>query len=223
MNRTLRDKLPELEVRDEITLLARNYPLSQQILRTDVSGMPLEWIDYREAAGLYHTDQVAYTCGTPLYRLYGGTCARTGLRRSSTSTPSSPRSVTRESGESARRRLYAAAQQSDFVPTRRLFVPVLRRALPLQPAVARPRDTVQPRRQGHVAQRRVGLPPLQQCKGFAHSGASRHAASGGAVHADLCGVHLPQGRRVLADQMEYPIAHFPRSSLLHERMQRWPM
>ena len=80
MNRTLQDKLPELEVRDEIALLARNYPLTQQILRTDVSGMPLEWIDYREAAGLYHTDQVAYTCGTLLYRLYGGTCARTGLR-----------------------------------------------------------------------------------------------------------------------------------------------
>ena len=55
-------------------------PLSQQILRTDVSGMPLEWVDYREAARLYHTGQVAYTCGTTLYRLYGGTSARTGLR-----------------------------------------------------------------------------------------------------------------------------------------------
>jgi hypothetical protein len=32
-----------------------------------------------------------------------------------------------------------------------------------------------------------------------------------------------KGRRVLADQMEYLIAHFPRSSPLHERMQRWPM
>ena len=42
--------------------------------------MPLEWVDYREAARLYHTEQVAYTCGTLLYRLFGGTCARTGLR-----------------------------------------------------------------------------------------------------------------------------------------------
>ena len=32
-----------------------------------------------------------------------------------------------------------------------------------------------------------------------------------------------KGRRVLADQMEYLLAHFPRSSPLHERMQRWPM
>jgi len=51
------------------TAPGHHYPLSQQILRTDVSGMPLEWVDYREAARLYHTDQVAYTCGTLLYRL----------------------------------------------------------------------------------------------------------------------------------------------------------
>src|ERR1700678_2492201 len=66
--------------RDDLAVVPHGYPLSQQILRTDVSGMPLEWVDYREAARLYHTDQVAYTCGTLIYRLYGGTCARTGLR-----------------------------------------------------------------------------------------------------------------------------------------------
>jgi hypothetical protein len=30
-----------------------------------------------------------------------------------------------------------------------------------------------------------------------------------------------KGRRVLADQMEYLLAHFPRSSPLHDRIQRW--
>ena len=30
-----------------------------------------------------------------------------------------------------------------------------------------------------------------------------------------------KGRRVLADQMEYLLAHFPRSSPLHARIQRW--
>ena len=30
-----------------------------------------------------------------------------------------------------------------------------------------------------------------------------------------------KGRRVLADQMEYLLAHFPRSSPLHDRLQRW--
>ena len=68
-----------LDWRDDL-VVAHGYPLSQQILRTDVAGMPLEWVDYREAARLYHTEQVAYTCGTLLYRLYGGTCAKTGQR-----------------------------------------------------------------------------------------------------------------------------------------------
>ena len=54
--------------------------LSQQVLRTDVAGMPLEWIDYKEAARLYHMGQVAYACGSTLYSLFGGTNARSGLR-----------------------------------------------------------------------------------------------------------------------------------------------
>ena len=53
-----------LDWRDDLAVVTHGYPLSQQILRTDVSGMPLEWVDYREAARLYHTEQVAYTCGT---------------------------------------------------------------------------------------------------------------------------------------------------------------
>src|ERR1700751_534344 len=54
--------------------------LSQLVLRTDVAGMPLEWIDYTEAARLYTQEQVAYTCGSLLFELYGGTNARTGRR-----------------------------------------------------------------------------------------------------------------------------------------------
>ena len=40
--------------------------------------MPLEWIDYKEAARLYHQEQVAYTCGSPLFKLYGGVSALSG-------------------------------------------------------------------------------------------------------------------------------------------------
>ena len=54
--------------------------ISQQVLRTDVAGMPLEWIDYREAVRLYHTEQVAYACGTHLYTVFGGYSAETGER-----------------------------------------------------------------------------------------------------------------------------------------------
>ena len=54
--------------------------ISQQVLRTDVAGMPLEWIDYREAVRLYHTEQVAYACGTRLYTIFGGYSALNGRR-----------------------------------------------------------------------------------------------------------------------------------------------
>ena len=63
-----------------LVLYTAAHGLSQMVLRTDVSGMPLEWIDYREAARLYHQEQVAYTCGSPLYRLRGGHNAYTGHR-----------------------------------------------------------------------------------------------------------------------------------------------
>ena len=48
------------------------HGLTQMVLRTDIAGMPLEWIDYREAARLYHQEQIAYTCGSLVYSLYGG-------------------------------------------------------------------------------------------------------------------------------------------------------
>ena len=54
--------------------------LTQEVLRTDVAGMPLEWIDYRDAVRLYHTEQVAYVCGSPIYRIRGGRNAKSGLR-----------------------------------------------------------------------------------------------------------------------------------------------
>ena len=52
--------------------------LSQQVLRTDSSGMPLEWIDYREAVRLHCLGQVAYAFGSRLYALHGGVNARSG-------------------------------------------------------------------------------------------------------------------------------------------------
>jgi 5-methylcytosine-specific restriction endonuclease McrA len=57
-----------------------SHGLNQPILRADVAGMPLEWVDYKEAARLYTMGQVAYACGSPLYRLHGGTNAMSGQR-----------------------------------------------------------------------------------------------------------------------------------------------
>jgi 5-methylcytosine-specific restriction endonuclease McrA len=56
------------------------FGLKHQILRTDAAGMPLEWVNYRDAVRLYHLGQVAYACGSTLVRVRGGINAVTGLR-----------------------------------------------------------------------------------------------------------------------------------------------
>ena len=43
------------------------YDLHHQVLRTDASGMPLEWIDFRQAARLHFLGVIAYACGEPLF------------------------------------------------------------------------------------------------------------------------------------------------------------
>ena len=54
--------------------------LGQPVLRTDVSGMPLEWVSCAEAAKLYYINHVAYSCGDTSYTFYGGISARTQKR-----------------------------------------------------------------------------------------------------------------------------------------------
>ena len=54
--------------------------LNQQILRTDVSGMPLEWVAYQDAVRLYFNNQIAYTCGSNIMTIRGGINAITNLR-----------------------------------------------------------------------------------------------------------------------------------------------
>ena len=44
--------------------------LSQQVLRTDLAGLPLEWVDYRVAARLYCLGQVAYAYGILLFPVF---------------------------------------------------------------------------------------------------------------------------------------------------------
>jgi hypothetical protein len=199
------EKIELADWRDEMAQSCQGYPLSQQILRTDVSGMPLEWVDYREAARLYHTEQVAYTCGTMLYRLYGGTSASTGLR-----TIVDVNSIIATLGVTLFRRdaylcLYCGARFSYSLLSRDHVTPFSRGGQDLWSNV------------------------VTACRRCNNAKASRTPEQAGMellavpftpTYAEY--IYL-KGRRVLADQMEYLIAHFPRSSPLHERMQRWPM
>ena len=122
------------------------FELIIRFLRTDVSGMPLEWVGYQDAVRLYHLEQVAYTCGTLLYRVQAGSMPAPACAVSSKSIPSS-RPTAGTTPEQAARLLCTAAQQPDAVSARRQPVPVLRRDLPSE-AHARPRDAAEPGRAG---------------------------------------------------------------------------
>ena len=48
------------------------------ILRTDISGMPLEWVSCRDVVKLFYLEQIAYICGNSHYTVHGGVNAQTG-------------------------------------------------------------------------------------------------------------------------------------------------
>ena len=49
-------------------------------MRTDVSGMPIEWVTYQDAVRLYFNSQIAYTCGSNIMTIHGGINAITNSR-----------------------------------------------------------------------------------------------------------------------------------------------
>lgn len=196
------------------------YNLDQQVLRTDVSGMPLEWIDYQEAVRLYYLGQVAYTCGTLLYRVYGGINAASG-RRSMIDVNSI---VATQGGAYALLR-----SRHDYVPPLSNAA-LFRRDVNLClycgggfPSRELSRDHVTPLVQGGTDDWTNVVSACKRCNH--HKGGRTPEQAGMELlaipftpnHAEY--VYL-QGRRILADQMDFLRAHFPRSSPLHERLAR---
>jgi hypothetical protein len=189
-----------------------------QVLRTDASGMPLEWIGYQEAAKLYHLNQVAYTCGTMLYTLHGGVNARTG-KHSIIEVNSILATHSHHGGG------YDAGH--DYLP-------------PLNnPALFRrdnhhclycgqrfhhrdlSRDHITPISSGGIDAWTNVVTACKRCNNHKagrtpeQSGMQLLAIPFTPTHAEY--VYL-QGRRVLTDQMEFLRAHFPRKSPLHQRL-----
>jgi 5-methylcytosine-specific restriction endonuclease McrA len=195
--------------------------LSQQVLRTDVAGMPLEWIDYKEAVRLYHMRQVAYSCGTLLYRLRGGTNARSGRR-----TIVEINSIIATVGHSHN----PGTTRSDYVPPLNNETLFKRDAyLCLYcgghfPTQQLSRDHVRPFCRGGDDRWTNVVTACRRC--------NNAKASRTPEEADMQLLAVPftptfaeyiylKGRRVLADQMQYLLAHFPRSSPLHDRIRQW--
>jgi len=192
--------------------------LGQQALRTDVSGMPVEWIDYREAVRLYYTGQVAYTCGTPLYRVQGGTNARTGQH-----SFIEVNSIIATVGHLG----HAGALRGDYIPP--LNNETLFRRDNHLCLYCGQRFQAQQLSRDHVRPFFLGGKDtwnnvVTACRRCNNAKAARTPEQSGMhllavpftpTYAEY--IYL-KGRRVLSDQMAFLLAHFPRSSPLHERI-----
>lgn len=58
-------------------LLTEVAPL---ILTIDNAGSPINWVNWQEAVMLYVREQVAWTGSETAFRIYGGTCQKTGMQ-----------------------------------------------------------------------------------------------------------------------------------------------
>lgn len=192
--------------------------LKHQILRTDAAGMPLEWVNYRDAVRLYYLGQVAYACGSTLVRVYGGTNAITGVRslidlnsiiathgnnyalkhdRDSYVPPlNNPALFKRD----AHLCLYCGTHFRDSDLSRDHVTPLSQKGADVWNNVV----TACKRCNNHKAGRRPEQARMELL-----------AVPFTPTHAEY--IYL-QGKRVLADQMEFLRAHFPRHSPLHERL-----
>ena len=194
------------------------YDLHQQVLRTDASGMPLEWINYQDAVRLYHLDQVAYSCGSLLYRVHGGICAITGRQsridvNSIVATYGSNKILTRNRDRyvpplnnpalfkrDAHLCMYCGVRFQSRDLSRDHVTPISRKGLDIWTNVV----TACRRCNNHKAGRSPEQAHMQLL-----------AVPFTPTHAEY--IYL-QGKRVLADQMEFLRAHFPRRSLMHARL-----
>jgi len=193
--------------------------LQQQVLRTDVSGMPLEWIGYEDAVRLITLDQVSYTLGRILFTIHGG--------------------INAESGEQSKVRVNAILATTGHHPHKHLFhdsyvPPLSNKALFRRdqnlclycgerfPNYLLSRDHVKP-----LSQRGTDAwgNCVTACKRCNNHKAGRTPEQAGMqllaipftpTHAEY--IYL-QGRHILADQMEFLLAHFPRQSVLRKRVE----
>jgi hypothetical protein len=188
------------------------------VLRTDVSGMPLEWIDYQQATKLICLEQVSYSLGPILYRVHGGTCARTG-RRSFVDV----NAIIATHGTNPE----LAGQHAHYTPPLSNFA-LFRRDHHIClycgeqfPVHQLSRDHVRPLSQGGADVWRNVVSACKRCNNLKggrtpeQAGMQLLAIPFAPTHAEY--VYL-QGKRILADQMDFLLAHFPRNSPILKRL-----
>ena len=194
--------------------------LDQQVLRTDVTGMPIEWIGYQDAVRMIVLGQVSYALGRVLYRLHGGISALTGERTvipvnaivaTHGSHPDAHRFYDRYTPPLSNRALFRRDENICLYCGNQFRHSDLSR------------DHVKPLSQGGVDTWTNVVTACKRCNN--HKGSRTPEEAGMQLlaipftptHAEY--VYL-QGRQILADQMEFLLAHFPRHSVLRKRLSK---
>lgn len=192
--------------------------LNQLVLRTDVSGMPLEWIGFQDAAKLYFLDQVVYSLGTHIYTVHGGICAQTGIRSqiqvNSILATKSANFAIRKSCKHYIPPLnnHALFKRDNLIC---LYCGIRFRNSDLS------RDHVTPISRGGLDVWSNVVTACKRCNNF-KAGRTPNEAGMQLIAIPFVPTHAEyvylQGKRILSDQMEFLKAHFPRKSPLHQRI-----
>ena len=193
-----------------------NY-LSLQILRTDISGMPLEWVTYREAARLHHLNLIAYTMGSVLFELHGGINALSGMQ-----STLAVHSIIATQGNTH----ILNKVRDKYVPplnNRTLFKRDANMCLYCGKQFLTnklSRDHVQPVSQGGLDAWSNVVTACRRCNNY-KAGNTPEQANMQLLAIPFAPNHAEyiylKGRRILADQMQFLQQHFPRRSPLRER------
>ena len=190
------------------------------VLRADVSGMPIEWVGYEEAAKLYYLDRVLYPMGKSLLTLTGGINASTGLQ-----STLDIHSIICTSGQS-RGHLKRHPQYQPPLANLALF----RRDAYLC-LYCGGRFSVSQLSRDHVNPLSLGgcdgwQNVVSACRRCNHHKGGRTPEDAGMellavpfvpTHAEY--IYL-SGRKILSDQMAFLLGHFPRNSPLHLRIEQ---
>jgi 5-methylcytosine-specific restriction endonuclease McrA len=190
----------------------------QQALRTDIAGIPLEWIGFETAAKLYTLNHVVYTLGSPLYTIHGGINSRTGLQ-----------SNIQVNSILATQSLHHKSKNLS-----KKFVPTLNNAtlfkrdnhICLYCGIRHPRSELS---RDHITPLSLNGKDhwnnvVTACKRCNNAKADRSLENSG---LELLAIPFTptyaeyiflQGRNILADQMQFLRSHFPQESPLHQRL-----
>ncbi len=197
-----------------------DHDLQQQVLRTDVAGMPLEWIGYQDAARLIALEQVSYSLGRIVYRIHGGVNAVTGIQ-----SIIDVNAIIASQGLHPHSHLFSESYTPPL-SNKALF----RRDQSLClycgeqfPNALLSRDHVNPLSQGGQDIWGNVVTACKRCNNYKagrtpeQAGMELLAIPFKPTHAEY--VYL-QGRQILADQMDFLLAHFPRNSQLRKRAEQ---